>query len=179
MRLFVALRLPAHVADHADRAVAPVRDQHPDLQWVPTPRWHVTLAFYGEIEDDRVDGVADMVERGLQGWKSLALRLVGSGCFDRRALWLGVDGEVDGLRSLARAVTFDRLPFRAHVTVARPRGGVDPGPAQSALAGYVGPGWVSGTVHLVRSTMGATPADSSGAALAYDDVATWQLADRS
>lgn len=166
----MALRLPADVSAHAEGAVAAVRARQPDLRWVPASRWHVTLAFYGEIEDDRVDGVAEMVERGLPGHQSLALGLGGSGCFARRALWLGVTGEVDGLRSLARAVTFDRSPFRAHVTVARLRGGLDPGPAQSTLAGYTGPGWVAGTVHLVRSRPGAAPA--------YDDVVTWPLADR-
>lgn len=171
MRLFVALRLPADVSADADRAVTPVRERHPDLRWVPARLWHLTLAFYGEIDDDRVDGVADMVEEGLRGCAPPALRLVGSGSFDRRALWLGVDGEVDGLRSLARVVTVDRSPFRAHVTVASLRGGVDPEPAQSALAGYTGPGWLAGTVHLVRSRSGAAPA--------YDDVATWQLADQS
>jgi len=171
LRLFVALRPSADVTAHADGAVAPVRERHPDLRWVPASRWHVTLAFYGEIEDDRVDGVAEMVERGLHGQESVALGLRGSGCFARRALWLGVTGEVDGLRSMARAVTFDRSPFRAHLTVARLRGGVDPGPAQAALAGYAGPAWVAETVHLVRSRPGAVPA--------YDEVAKFALRPRS
>jgi len=170
VRLFAALALPPSVAADADRALAPVRDMHPQLRWVPARRWHLTLAFYGEIADDRVDGVAAMVERGLCGHGPLELRLRGSGRFSRRALWLGVDGDVDGLRSLARDVTFDRSPFRAHLTVARLRGGVDAAPAQDALAGYAGPAWVADTVHLVRSRLGPDPS--------YDDVVTWPLAAR-
>lgn len=171
MRLFVALRLPAEVADHADRALAPVRALHPDLRWVPALRWHLTLAFYGDIADDKVPGVADMVERGLGRHGPLELRLAGAGRFSRRALWLGVGGEVEGLRSLARDMTFDRSPFRAHLTVARLRGGVDAAPAVDELAGYAGPAWVAETVHLVRSRLGPAPS--------YDDVATWPLVDRS
>ena len=179
MRLFVALRLPAEVAAHADRSVAPVRAAHPELRWVPADRWHLTLAFYGDIEDERVGGVVEMVGREVAERGPLELRLAGSGIFERRALWLGVEGgsagdgggDMDALRALARAVTFDRSRFRAHVTVARLRGGVDPEPARAALAGYSGPSWVAGSVHLVRSRLGAAPA--------YDDVASWPLRPRS
>lgn len=180
MRLFVALDLPAEVADHADRALAPVRDRHGELRWVPPQRWHLTLAFYGDVPDERVAAVAARVERGVRGPRGrrgqagrrpLELRLGGSGRFARRALWLGVDGDVAGLRSLARGVASDRSPFRAHLTVARLRGGVDAAPAQAELADYAGPSWVAATVHLVRSRLGANPS--------YDDVATWPLDDRS
>ncbi|HEU5241008.1 MAG TPA: 2'-5' RNA ligase family protein, partial [Ornithinibacter sp.] len=34
---------------HADAALAPVRAANPDLRWVPPERWHLTLAFYGEV----------------------------------------------------------------------------------------------------------------------------------
>lgn len=171
MRLFVALDLPAEVADHADRALAPVRALHPDLRWVPRQRWHLTLAFYGEIADDRVSGVADQAQRRAGHHGPIELRLAGSGHFSRRALWLGVDGEVAGLRSLATDLTFDRSPFRPHLTVARLRGGVDVTGAELTLAGYAGPAWVADTVHLVRSRLGPAPT--------YDDVVTWPLTARS
>ena len=170
MRLFVALRPPAEVLAHADAALAPVRMAHPDLRWVPPERWHLTLAFYGEVPDGKVEGphgVVAMVERRLRGHPPCTLSFAGAGQFARRALWLGVAGEVDTLRATARAVTFERRPYRPHLTVARLRGGVDAGGAVESLTTYAGPAWTAGTVHLVRSRVGPSPR--------YDDVATWTL----
>ncbi len=166
MRLFVALRPPAPVVAHADAALAEVRSAHPDLRWIPPERWHLTLAFYGEIPDEKVDGTVTMVERRLRG-HPCELAFQGAGQFARRALWLGVGGEVDALRATARSVTFERLPYRPHLTVARLRGGVDAAGAAARLDSYVGPVWVADTVHLVRSRLGPSPT--------YDDIASWPL----
>jgi 2'-5' RNA ligase len=167
VRLFVALDPPAEVVEHADRAVSPLRPRYPGLRWIPAHRWHLTLAFYGEIADDKVDGVAEMVARGLGGHGPLRLQFRGAGQFARRALWLGVEGQVAGLKALARVVTYDRRPYRPHLTVARLRGGVDARPAVAELAGYEGPSWVADSVHLVRSTLGPAPT--------YHDLASWPL----
>jgi 2'-5' RNA ligase len=167
VRVFVALRLPAEVADDADRALAPVRAAHPELRWVPPVRWHLTLAFHGEVADDKVPALADKLGRRVRRHGPLELALRGSGHFARRALWLGVAGDVDPLGALARDVTADGSPFRAHLTVARLRGGVDPAPARAGLAGYAGPSWTADQVCLVRSRLGPAPT--------YDDVAVWPL----
>ena len=167
MRLFVAVRPPAEVLAHADAALVPVREVHRDLRWVPPERWHLTLAFYGEVPDDKVDGTADMVERRLRGQVPCSLSFAGAGQFSRRALWIGLVGEVDVLRATARAVTFERRPYRPHLTVARLRGGVDAAGAVESLRTYAGPAWTADTVHLVRSRLGPAPS--------YDDVASWTL----
>lgn len=177
MRLFVAVRPPDTALAHADDALAAVRSTHPDLRWVPRERWHLTLAFYGEVRDDAVDGVVAMLGRRLADppgragrVAALSLSLHGAGQFTRRALWLGVAGEVDDLRRVARSVTFDRRPYRPHLTIARLRGGVDASAAVEALTGYAGPAWVADRVHLVRSRLGPSPS--------YEDMATWTLEHR-
>ena len=167
MRLFVAVRAPDPVLAHADAALGPVRAAYPDLRWVPADRWHLTLAFYGEVPDGKVDGTIEMVERRLRGKAACSLAFRGSGYFSRRALWIGVGGEVDRLRVAARAVTFERRPYRPHLTVARIRGHVDPAPAAERLRDYAGPTWLADTVHLVRSHLGPSPT--------YEDIATWPL----
>ena len=96
VRLFVALRPPPDAVAHADTALEPVRREHPDLRWVPAQRWHLTLAFYGEIPDDKVEGTVAMVDRRLRGHGPCDLAFRGAGSFTRRALWLGVDGDLAG-----------------------------------------------------------------------------------
>ncbi|HEX6935918.1 MAG TPA: RNA 2',3'-cyclic phosphodiesterase [Actinomycetes bacterium] len=171
MRLFVALSPPAAVIDHADSAVARVRARHPELRWVPAHRWHLTLAFYGEVADDDLDGVRGRITRAVRGKAAMELSFRGAGFFARRAVWLGIVGDVAGLQALAREVATERRPFRPHLTVARMRGTTDPEPAVAELADYEGPPWVADSVHLVRSQLGPSPT--------YADMATWSLDRRS
>lgn len=164
----MAVRPAAHAREHAATAVDQVRVTYPDLRWIPAPRWHLTLAFYGEVPDDSADGVADVVSRRLRGLPAFSLRLRGAGLFPRRAVWLGVAGDVPTLRRVAETLTVQRKLYRPHLTVARLRGAVDATGPVGGLSDYAGPAWRVEQVHLVRSRLGPAPA--------YDDIATWTLA---
>jgi 2'-5' RNA ligase len=173
VRLFVALTPPATVLADVDAALEPVRGLQPDLRWIPLERWHLTLAFYGEVPDESLAGVIAMVERKLSRRPlsgAVELRFSGSGQFCRRALWVGVDGDVDRLRALAKSVITDRRPYRPHLTLARLRGGQDATRAAEALSSYAGPLWTADAVHLVRSFLGPKPR--------YETVSSWPVTAR-
>ena len=173
MRLFVAVRLPEPALGDAAAAVAAVRDRHPGPRWVPPERWHLTLAFYGQVDDDRVPALTRRLAKAVAPVADLELALEGSGFFRRRAIWLGLVGDVPQLLELARLVEPpdpEGRPFRPHLTVARLRPETDPAPAVAALSSYAGPSWRAGSVHLVRSHLGPRPW--------YDDVASWPLGTR-
>jgi len=170
VRLFVALAPPEEVLTDIDTALRPVRSRQPDLRWIPSQRWHLTLAFYGEVPDESLAGVTGKVgdrlsRRAPAG--SIDLVFAGAGQFSRRAFWVGVDGDVDRLRALAKAVNTDRRPYRPHLTVARLRGTMDATPAVEALSTYAGPPWRADEVHLVRSFLGPAPR--------YETVGSWPL----
>ncbi len=157
MRLFVALRPPAAALDHASAAVGPVRRAEPGPRWVPPERWHLTLAFYGDVDDSEAERLRRRLGRVLAGVPPMSLVLAGAGAFRRRAVWLGVAGDVDALRATAAAVDRDHRPYRPHLTVARLRGETDPAGAVAALSTYAGPPWTATEVHLVRSHLGPDP----------------------
>ena len=77
MRLFVALVPPVEAIDDLDRAVAPVRAARPELRWIPTERWHLTLAFYGEVAEG---DLARTERRGLRAAVISARACCGSAC---------------------------------------------------------------------------------------------------
>jgi 2'-5' RNA ligase len=173
---------------HAAVAVDAVRAAHGGPRWVPAERWHLTLAFYGEVAERDVDRTARRVGRAVAGGRPMDLALAGAGSFGRRALWLGVTGgaedsagaagkDIDSiarLRMLARALSREPHPraYRPHLTIARLRADTDPAAADAAvaaLAGYAGPTWPATEVHLVHSQLGG----SNGPA--YDDLETWTL----
>lgn len=145
VRLFVCVRPPAEALAHLVAALP----AHP---W-PVERWHVTLAFLGEVDDPAP------VEAALLQVVSppLRLSLAGSGSFGR-AVWVGLDGDTDGLHRLAASVQrpcraagveLARRPYRPHLTVGR-RDRLDP----AALASYAGPPFTADEVELVRSRLG-------------------------
>jgi RNA 2',3'-cyclic 3'-phosphodiesterase len=186
MRLFVATYPPAAACDDLERrlaglnvAIAAGRGVNTRLARRDT--WHITLAFLGEVGDERAADVSTAVGRAVDGRPAPALRLAGGGRFGRgrfTLLWVGVQGEA--LDQLARSVRrelkrarlpFDDKPFKPHLTVARPgdrldRAAVDAD--RAALAEYRGPEWPAGTVELIRSHLGPKPS--------YDHLEAWRLA---
>ena len=151
MRTFLAVRPPAAALAHlAARVAGPPTE---------VERWHVTLAFLGEVDDP--PALSAPLARVCAPRPPLVLRLAGSGAFGRGGpVWVGVDGDVTGLTALAGAladacrahgIDVERRPYRPHLTVGR-RGRPDP----RSLAGYTGPAWTARSVELVVSRLGRT-----------------------
>lgn len=158
MRLFTALELPTAVRDDLAAAAG---GRTP----IPPARWHLTLAFYGELDEVRVAPLAARLERAARRSRPLSLHLAGSGVFGRgprAVLWCGVRGDLDGLAALARSaaaagrregVPAERRRYRPHVTLGRldERGARE---LAASLAGYTGPAWTARELVLVQSRLG-------------------------
>lgn len=161
MRLFVAAVPPPVVLDHLADAVRPVTDDV--LRWTDVAAWHITLAFYGEVEETKLAEVSARVGRAARRRPPATIRLTGAGRFGAGVLWVGVVGDVALLRRCAQSMTAvgrrigaepDHARFRPHVTLARSRGPVDLRPYVEGLASYTGPEWSVAEVTLLRSHLG-------------------------
>lgn len=167
MRLFVAVVPPPAALDHLSAAVAPVRARHAELQWVAPERWHLTLAFYGEVAERQLARARRRLDRATRGHAPIDLALGDAGHFGCRVLWVGLGGQRDRLCALAGRVAVDGQRYRPHLTVARVRRGADPRAAEAMLAAYDGPGWTAREVLLVRSHLGPKPW--------HETLASWPL----
>lgn len=179
MRLFVAIYpSPEAVAHLAQRvgslALGAARPPGQSVRLVGAERWHITLAFLGDIPDDREDAVRDAVAAAAARWPAHGTRprigLGGGGRFAGKSgstvVWIGMRGDVDAVRDLAAGtrrelrsahVPFDAKAFRPHVTLARPadRLSADDLDADlAALSRYEGPKWTVESIELVRSHLG-------------------------
>lgn len=175
MRLFVAFGLPEEVVGRLDRALAPLRDEHPGLNWTPPATWHVTLAFLGEVEEQRLDDVEAAVSRGVvtagEGERGgpVELSLGAPGRFGDRVAWVGVEDRPRGaVARLGAAVQdaiaacpglpVDRRDIRPHVTIARARGrrGRLPAGFDDAVPELTA-SWTVTQATIFRSHLGAGP----------------------
>ncbi|NED98958.1 RNA 2',3'-cyclic phosphodiesterase [Phytoactinopolyspora halotolerans] len=165
MRLFAAIVPPAEVVAHLDRALRPIRDDA--LNWSRVAALHITLAFYGEVDENHAEALTTRLRRAARRCPPMELRLSGAGRFGRAVLWVGVQGDTERLRRLAdsAAAAGRRLgigresgrPFRPHITVARTRHDDDLRPYANGLAEYHGPTWRADELVLIRSRLRAEP----------------------
>jgi RNA 2',3'-cyclic 3'-phosphodiesterase len=157
VRLFVAIFPPDEVrADLRRRLVGALRRGRDrdrpggPVRLTAADRWHITLAFLGEVPPERVIEV----ERALDALPPLGrinLRLAGGGHFQQRALWAGVQGDAKALCDLhdrlGEALDLESGPLTPHLTVAYARDNA----VLHALNGYAGPSWTVEEIVLVHS----------------------------
>ncbi|MDQ4119787.1 MAG: RNA 2',3'-cyclic phosphodiesterase [Actinomycetota bacterium] len=152
MRLFTALWPPADALDVLADTVTAVAEP---AGWrrVPRERWHLTLAFHGEDDPDRMASELDE----LTGAAAPRLRLAGAGSFPG-VLWAGLETleatDRAALDALVAGAGGDPGTFVAHLTLARRSGGRRGRPALPDVP--PGPWWSPSEVLLVASERDAT-----------------------
>jgi len=134
MRLFIALTLPEAVRRDLDRRTRPLRPRLPRAKWVRSEALHLTLAFLGETDPERLAVLDGEIAPAFAAHRAMHLRVSGAGGFPprgkKRVLWAGLeaDGDLAGLQSevqkaaeRALSTELEKRPFHAHVTLARCR----------------------------------------------------------
>ncbi|MFF9686919.1 RNA 2',3'-cyclic phosphodiesterase [Streptomyces sp. NPDC014623] len=181
VRVFIALAPPDHAKEELARQLRPAYGTHPHMRWNRIEDWHITLAFLGELPTGTVPlllrPLADLAARHRP--PRLALR--GSGSFDDRVLWSGIDGDIEELHVLAAdvrtvvrncGIAFEGRPLRPHLTLARARRGDRSSASEIAggFAGFTGIRWPAERLHLVGSNT-----DRSREPVRYRDIEAWAL----
>lgn len=185
MRLFVALEPPAGALAELEAAVAPLRPCWPELRWASMERWHVTLAFLGEVDEAKLGDLQERLDRAASRHLSQDVYIGRGGAFPsaRRARVLcahieGEDQAMTGLRALAASVAAaarragapppdEGRRYRPHLTLARSRQPADLGRLTGSMGAFAGAGWATSQVHLIHSLLGPRPR--------YETLASWSL----
>ena len=125
IRLFTALSVPWDVAETLKRRQSGL----PGAKWRSEEQLHVTLAFYGDIDERRADDLAAELQRAATGGP-FELELQGVGAFGdahrSHTLWAGVSSSerltvlAGRCRSAAEraGIEIERRDYRPHVTLA-------------------------------------------------------------
>jgi RNA 2',3'-cyclic 3'-phosphodiesterase len=146
MRLFLAVFPPTEVQQAVWHAAAPLRAGRAPVSWTKADNLHYTLRFLGELGEDGARRAGEATLEAAAPHAPFELALAGFGAFPdarrARVLWVGAAEGRDPLESLAGSLDralgsrgFGRAdrPFKAHLTIGRPR--VPGGDWTAALAG--------------------------------------------
>jgi 2'-5' RNA ligase len=136
MRTFVAIQLD----DALLKALGQLQDELKRAPVARLARWvspsgiHLTLKFLGDVSSGRVPEITQAIERGCHSSAPFRVSLSAAGFFPNahrlRVVWVGVDGDVEMLLQLQRAVeselnalgfALERRGFQPHLTLARMR----------------------------------------------------------
>lgn len=185
MRLFVALHpSPAALAE-LEAVVAPLRAGWPELRWTGQDRWHVTLAFLGEVAQEKLAELTVRLERAAGRHQPQRLWIGHGGAFPNQKRARVVISRVEGdqpalaaLTALAGSVAAgarragapppdEGRRYRPHLTLARCRQPSDVSEVVDALGVFTGSTWLAGEMQLIRSHAGPKPW--------YEALATWPL----
>jgi 2'-5' RNA ligase len=133
IRLFTALSVPDDVAGTLARRQTGL----PGARWREAEQLHITLTFYGEVDERRADDLSVELERAASGGP-FEIALSGVGAFGdghrTRAIWAGVQASerLSVLAGRCRAaaeragVRVERRDYRPHLTLAYLKSDADP-----------------------------------------------------
>jgi 2'-5' RNA ligase len=134
VRCFLALPLADPALAEAGRCQAVLRNRVADVRWARPETLHVTVHFFGEIDDDRVAAAVQSVLPVAVSTAAFDMALDSLGSFPPggvpRVLWLGQSGENVELTAFAgrchealgdAGFVVEARPYRPHCTLGRPR----------------------------------------------------------
>lgn len=169
-RTFLALELPEPVKHALRRQITHLAQALPDIQWVDPAGLHLTLAFLGELDDDRMEAATESAQSAAHIHQPFTLRLARLGTFGSarspRVIWVGLTGETARLLALqasvadelsARGFPREARPFAPHLTLARIKKPLSDGSLNSLTHALGGPAenvsWQADAVSVMKSEL--------------------------
>ncbi len=144
VRSFLAADLPGTILDAIEKTTAGLRVSGRDIKWVNVRNIHLTLKFFGDIEEGQIDPISWAVRDAVAEVQPVSLQAAGIGAFPSltrpRVIWVGVGGESGRLVLMQKRIDdtlaslgfpAEMRPFSPHLTVGRIR----PGAKAPDLAG--------------------------------------------
>ena len=132
MRVFIAIDIEPHILKGIGALQKELRGnlrQSRGIKWVRPELIHLTLKFLGEVGDDSICEVCEIVRHAAECHQAFSINVDGIGVFGRpaRVLWMGTDTPVE-LAELQADIEMglveagwpaDRKKYSAHLTMAR------------------------------------------------------------
>src|SRR5215467_9496209 len=131
-RTFIAVDIGEAVRSALADVIQRMAQELPGLRWVDPQGIHLTLAFLGDLTDERLLAAMQAAQAAAHQVSPFACRLSHLGVFDSlqhaRVIWMGIDEPSGSLQQLHRLLNrelehrnfaVEKRPFSPHLTLAR------------------------------------------------------------
>ncbi len=119
----MAIPLPIEARRGLGKLYKDLERKHWQVKWEEPRKLHITLAFLGMIDEERILEVVKIVNQVAQEIQPFYLGFKGVGAFPNlvwpKTVWLSVKGDVQSLAMLAKKIGLTDKPFQPHVTLGR------------------------------------------------------------
>jgi 2'-5' RNA ligase len=94
IRSFLAIELPGTILKKIEEVQKDLRSSHADVRWVNPEKIHLTLKFFGNIDESQIDLIVKSIEGPTQTRSPFSVAVHGMGAFPHfknpRVIWIGL-----------------------------------------------------------------------------------------
>ena len=132
IRSFLAIELPKTLLKKIEEVQEDLKASHADVRWVNPEKIHLTLKFFGNIEEPRIDTMMDSIREIVCRTPSFLLKVRGMGAFPHpknpRVVWTGLEDGRGVIQPFQREIelAFEKIGFepekrhfQPHLTLGR------------------------------------------------------------
>jgi 2'-5' RNA ligase len=132
IRSFLAIELPKAILKKIEEVQGDLKASHADVRWVSPEKIHLTLKFFGNIEEAKIEPIIEAIEGPVHHAQAFPLRGKGVGAFPHwknpRVIWMGLIDEKGILIPLQRQLETElekigfepeARTFQPHLTLGR------------------------------------------------------------
>lgn len=134
MRIFIAVELPKEIRDSLGRLQDELKKSGADVKWVAPDNIHLTLKFLGEVDDEKLDKIIQIIEEVASTNSVYQINITSLGAFPKidylRVIWVGVKEGDEQTKKIAKdleekiakaGIPKEDRPFSSHITLCRTR----------------------------------------------------------
>jgi 2'-5' RNA ligase len=133
IRSFIAIEVPSDLQEAMGRIQGKLIDTRVQVRWVKVENIHLTIKFLGDVRDEDIPKVCDIMKDAAAGASPFELELAGLGTFPPngipRVVWVGMRGDLDALNVLVEeleenlseelGIAAEHREFKPHLTIGR------------------------------------------------------------
>ena len=148
IRAFIACDIPEALLEKISSIQDKLKGLDAEVGWTKVSSIHITLKFLGDIEEEIIEKVADVIAEATTGQPPFEIYIKGSGAFPNlknpRVVWIGVEYLNKGLMHIQQALDGrlkalgfepEEREFRPHLTLGRVKGTKGKERLSSAVSG--------------------------------------------
>jgi 2'-5' RNA ligase len=169
IRTFIAIEIPKTVISKIRELQDVIKAYGFKIRWVQAENIHLTLKFLGDIEEIKLNEIAEAVSKTTEKHSPISLKAKGIGVFPGikrpRVLWVGLAGQLEALVKLQKTLDKnlivldfprEKRPFKGHLTMGRIKDRIDVkklGDALMAFRRFESETFTAGQIILYKSEL--------------------------